>query len=98
MQKIDELPTQTTGWTCDLITVKGDNVDANGKFAAEELELWHRDPVECVKELMGNPAFRDLLVYAPEQAFRDEEGTNRIFDEMWTGDWWWDMQVSHFQI
>ncbi|KAK0435049.1 Zn-finger domain-containing protein [Armillaria borealis] len=82
----------TAGWKCDIVTVKEDKIDANGKPAVEDLELWHRDPVECVKELMGNPAFRELLAYAPEQAFHDEQGTNRIFDQMWMGDWWWETQ------
>jgi hypothetical protein len=49
--------------------------------------------VECVKELLGNPALRDSMKYAPERHFKDEVGTNQIYDEMWTADWWWDMQV-----
>ena len=24
----------------------------------------------------------------------DEESTNRVFYEMWTGDWWWNTQVK----
>ena len=55
----------------------------------ERLELWKRDPVECVKELMGNPMFKDSLEYAPQKHFVDKEGKNHVFDEMWTGDWWW---------
>lgn len=60
---------------------------------SEDLELWKRDPVECIKDLIGNPAFRDLMSYVPQQAYTDAEGKNRIFDEMWTADWWWDTQV-----
>ncbi|KAK0434699.1 hypothetical protein EV421DRAFT_1892682 [Armillaria borealis] len=56
-------------------------------LACEDLQLWRCDPIECVKELMGNPAFRKLLAYAPEQAFVNEDGTNQIFDQMWTGEW-----------
>ncbi|KAK0451956.1 Zn-finger domain-containing protein [Desarmillaria tabescens] len=86
------LPTQTAGWICNIVTVKRDKIDADGKVACEDLELWHHDPIECVKELMGNPAFCELLAYAPEQAFVDEDGTNQIFDQMWTGEWWWATQ------
>jgi hypothetical protein len=32
--------------------------------------------------------------FAPEKAYEDPEGKNRIFDEMWSGDWWWDLQVG----
>jgi len=62
-------------------------------MSSEKLELWRRNPVECMKELMGNPIFKDALEYAPQKHFSDEEGTNRVFDEMWTGDWWWNTQV-----
>ena len=93
--KIDALPTQGPEWTCDIVKAQGDRLDEDGQLmAAEEMELWRRDPVECVRELIGNPTFKDLLAYAPEQAFCDQEGKVRIFDEMWTGDWWWDLQVS----
>ncbi|KAI6039361.1 hypothetical protein EDC04DRAFT_2867989 [Pisolithus marmoratus] len=32
------------------------------------------------------------MAYVPECAYADERGENHIYDEMWTGDWWWDMQ------
>jgi hypothetical protein len=60
----------------------------------EEVELWMRDPLECIEELLSNPAFRDQVRYAPEKAYTDETGETRIYDEMWTGDWWWETQVS----
>ena len=62
---------------------------------AEQLELWLRDPIECLWELMGNPMFKDVLKYAPEKAYLDEEGNLRIYDEMWLADWWWEIQVSN---
>lgn len=60
----------------------------------EELELWRRDPVECVKDLISNPAFRDHMSYVPEEVYSDSEGNTRVYDEMWTGEWWWKTQVS----
>lgn len=62
---------------------------------AEKLELWRRDPVECVKELMGNPALKDSIQYAPGKQYTDAEGKNRVYEEMWTGDWWWETQVQY---
>ena len=95
MKKIDELPTQATGWTCDIVTSPGNQLTDEGEpVPSERLELWRRDPVECLKELMGNPMFKNSLEYAPQKHFMDEEGTNRVYDEMWTGDWWWDTQVK----
>lgn len=96
LKKIDALPTQwATGWTCDIVTSKGDLLNDNGEpLPSEQLELWRRDPVECVKELMGNPAFKNHLKYAPERRYEDSEGKTRVYDEMWTGTWWWDTQVK----
>lgn len=30
----------------------------------------------------------------PEKMFTNDDGKERIIDEMWTGDWWWELQVS----
>lgn len=76
----------------------GDVVDDNGVCMEESVEVWRRDPVECVKELMGNPAFKNHMSYIAEHVYLDNEGKVRIFDEMWTADWWWDTQVSLFDI
>ncbi|KIP05982.1 hypothetical protein PHLGIDRAFT_73354 [Phlebiopsis gigantea 11061_1 CR5-6] len=79
-------------WKCKEVTQEGDLRDAQGRARTETLEVWYRDPVECIKELLGNPMFRQHLAYAPERVYRDQHGTNRHIDEMWTADWWWDMQ------
>ena len=95
LKKVDGLPTQAAGWTCDIITSTGNQVSDEGEpVPSERLELWRRDPVECIKELMGNPSFKNSLEYAPQRHFLDKEGNNRVFDEMWTGEWWWNIQVS----
>lgn len=77
-----------------MVKLVGDIKDDNEEVRTEELELWYRDPVDVVRELMGNPVFRDVMQYSPEQVYRDEAGTDRVVNEMWTGNWWWDMQVS----
>jgi hypothetical protein len=88
------LPTQGAGWTCDVITSVGNQLDDDGEpMPAEKIELWRRDPVECVRELLGNPALKEDMKYAPERVYEDVEGNSRVFDEMWTGDWWWETQV-----
>ncbi|KAG6835260.1 hypothetical protein H0H93_003352, partial [Arthromyces matolae] len=91
LKKIDQLPIGTD-WICDIVDVIGDRVDENGEVVQEHLELWHRDPVECVKELFGNPGLKDHIAYKPERVYTDKEGTNRIIDEAWTADWWWETQ------
>lgn len=56
LQKVNGLP-QGPGWTQEIITVTDDATDEEGTPEDEELELWLRDPVECIAELIGNPAF-----------------------------------------
>ncbi|KAG1843935.1 Zn-finger domain-containing protein [Suillus subalutaceus] len=81
LKKIDALPTKGPEWHCDLIKVAGDIIATDGEMSSAELELWRRDPVDCIRELIGNPTFKDMMAYAPEHAFEDRGG-----------DWWWDMQ------
>ena len=95
LKKIDALPTQVATWTWDTIASEGDWRNKDGKLMPpEQLELWLRDPIECLRELMGNPMFKDVLKYAPEKAYLDEDGNLHVYDEMWLPDWWWEIQVS----
>ncbi|KAG5636644.1 hypothetical protein H0H81_007301 [Sphagnurus paluster] len=32
------------------------------------------------------------MAFAPEQVFTDEACSERVFDEMWTANWWWKIQ------
>lgn len=85
------------------MSVEGDRVGEDGKKLSEDLELWRRDPLECIQELIGNPAFASEIAYEPERVYTDAAGENRMFDEAWTADWWWETQVrrlliSHVQV
>ncbi|KAG6848387.1 hypothetical protein H0H93_000646 [Arthromyces matolae] len=96
IDKIDSL-TGGTSWSCVEINAKGDlpdiEKDPTGQTMRHEtVELWFRDPVECVKELVANPAFQETMSYAPEKIFADAEGKMRVINEMNTGDWWWEIQ------
>ena len=92
-QQVDQLPNKMARWVYEQVTVTGDHVGENGQVATEILDLWRRDPLDCIRELIGNPAFREIMAYAPEQIYSDEDMHNRVINEMWTGDWWWDVQV-----
>ncbi len=51
----------------------------------ERLKVWFRDFVKCIKELMGNPMFRNVMKYVPERQFKDVSKTSEVINEMWTG-------------
>lgn len=49
--------------------------------------------MELVKELIGNPAFRGHMQYEPVKV-RNRKTGKRVFNEAWTANWWWDVQVK----
>jgi Plavaka transposase len=59
----------------------------------ETLEVYHRDILECVRALYGDPEFSPHLVFKPERHYADEDKTVRMYGDMHTGKWWWDTQV-----
>lgn len=82
-------------WICTPFRITGDKLDKEGNPRTEDIELWHRDPVECIRELFGNPAFETNLYYEPYKVYRDEGCMNREYSDLWTGDWWWNLQASN---
>ena len=93
LRKVDVLPVGPQ-WHCDIVNVTGDREGPRGELLTEEMDLWRRDPVECIRDLMGNPAFKDVIVYEPVRV--KQEG-QRYYSEMNTGDWWWNIQVRTVQ-
>ncbi|KAG1776239.1 hypothetical protein EV702DRAFT_1046387 [Suillus placidus] len=86
------------GWSCKKVTVRGNLEDEKGEMLQEEVELWSQDPVECVKELIGNPAFKEHMAYSPAKAYADHAGQHRVIDEMWTADWWGEKQLANLTV
>lgn len=99
MKVVDRLPTGPE-WHCELVRIRGDLVEGEEpeeeNSEAEEVELWLRDPVACVRELIGNLSFHTEIAYAPEKVYTDPQAQTRRYDEMWTGDWWWEAQVCSY--
>ena len=63
LQKVDSL---TTGpeWTCEIVMAHENEVGQDGTMMTEDLELWKHNPVECVKKLIGNLSFQNLVSYS----------------------------------
>ncbi|KAJ6540666.1 hypothetical protein B0H19DRAFT_959211 [Mycena capillaripes] len=94
---VDSLPAGPQ-WYCNPVELVGDELDGDQQPKKEIVEVWYRDPVECVRELLGNPSFTKQGVkiqYKPIRVYKNLRGgryTNREFTEMWTADWWWEIQ------
>ena len=109
MKLINQLPTRPE-WQYELVCIRGDvgreasnaavdegkvqDNEPESKGASEELELWLRDPVACMQELIGNAVFRNKIAYAPEKVYTDSGAQTWCYDKMWTSNWWWKTQVG----
>ncbi|EIW62745.1 uncharacterized protein TRAVEDRAFT_78057, partial [Trametes versicolor FP-101664 SS1] len=81
-KKIDSLPSGEASWNVEVFEAIGDRVGEDGRLKKEKVELWQRNPVDCIRELMGNSAFRDSIRYAPERQYADAGGKERIYGNM----------------
>jgi hypothetical protein len=59
----------------------------------EELVFYWCDVLECIRSLYGNPKLAQDLAFLPERHYTGHARTSRIYNEMYTGDWWWSVQV-----
>jgi hypothetical protein len=82
-----------------------DSIPACAEWKSQELwfksdpdakhTIHYRDPCVAVKSLLGNPAHANDIVYWPRKIFKDSGRSCRIYNEMWTGNWWHTVQVSN---
>ncbi|KAJ7883702.1 hypothetical protein B0H14DRAFT_2564777 [Mycena olivaceomarginata] len=77
---VDSLPAGPQ-WYCNPVELVGDELDADQQPKKEIVEVWYRDPVEC--------GYKPIRVF---KSHRAGHYTNREFTEMWTADWWWEIQ------
>ena len=82
----EELP-HGPPWMCEEITIAGD-------IESETVSLWMRDPLECIKALIGNPSYKESMQYAPIKVWKDMDMDERVYGEMWSANWWGRTQVS----
>jgi len=61
--------------------------------AKNEIHLYYRDPVECLKSLMRSPLLKDHLNFTPRRLFEDSEKQVRVYTEWLSGNAAWSMQV-----
>ncbi|KAG9123862.1 hypothetical protein FRC07_013710 [Ceratobasidium sp. 392] len=71
-------------WYRETVKVYGDQGE-------EILDLWKRSIPDAIRFLLGNKRFLSHMRFAPEQHFDSETG-KQVYDEMWSGLWWWQMQ------
>lgn len=77
------------------ITVNGTCLDEYSKKMTEVLDLWVRDPMAVIADLIGNPEFKDDLTYEPSWTYEEEDGkiVEEFIDDMPSAKWMWELQV-----
>jgi hypothetical protein len=56
--------------------------------------LYKRSVIDVIRDLIGNPSFKNFMRYRPERQWTSWAQTSCVYSEMWTGNWWWRRQVS----
>jgi hypothetical protein len=62
-------------------------------LSGEIFDIWHRDILECIQSLFGDPDFSGKLKFVPERHYSDKDRLNRVYTDVHTGKWWWKLQV-----
>lgn len=86
LKLVDKIPDRAGQWTTRTLKFKDRQ--------EEPYLMRHRDVIDAIKSLWGDPALSEHLVYKPKKIFSDSNKSNRIYSEMWTGKWWSAIQVS----
>jgi hypothetical protein len=55
--------------------------------------MYSRDILECIKALYSDADFAKHLLLKPERHYKLNDRNQRIYDDMYTGEWWWQVQV-----
>jgi hypothetical protein len=66
LKTVDSLPGGRAQWKLIKITFEGTELDTRGQRVKESVELYARNPADCVADLISNPTFNKTISYAPE--------------------------------
>ncbi|KZT53153.1 hypothetical protein CALCODRAFT_440577 [Calocera cornea HHB12733] len=72
-------------------------VEGASGMDSETLELWGRDPLDCVRELLGDPLLNGHIDYAPRRDYVDGSCSERLYSEYATGNHMWTTQASRLR-
>ncbi|KAF8606951.1 hypothetical protein BDV93DRAFT_436496 [Ceratobasidium sp. AG-I] len=82
---IDKLP-HGPSWTSEEL------IAGEGEYERVHI-VYKRSVIDVIRDLIGNPRFKDAMRYAPERHWTSTKMDSRVYGEMWTGNWWWRRQL-----
>jgi hypothetical protein len=73
-------------WFSAVVTIDKDIIG----LSARQYQFYYQDVESVIRFLLGHIPFKDNLVYSPIRVLNENE--HRVYTEMHTGDWWWQIQ------
>lgn len=95
--RIDSSSVGDAPWTDFTVSYDGDIPEGESEppeWMTQEYQVWFRDPVQLMRNLVANPDFKNEFDYTPYQEY-DQQGKHRYQDLM-SGDWAWRQAVRTF--
>ena len=87
-RRVDSLEARSASWVSKIIRP---GIRA-ASWQPEIVKFWMRDSMIILKELVGDVKVADHMKWHPEKVYNSKG--QRLYSELWTGDWWWTKQVS----
>ena len=75
-------------WSTAKIAIPRDANDSE----PTEYTFYYRNVMKAIKFLIRHEPFKDNLTYAPVRAYASKDQARRMYNELHTGDWWWETQ------
>ena len=66
-------------------------------ISGESYNFYFREVIPCICMLFGDPRYSRQLIFVPERHYQDAGHTTQVFGEMYTGKWWWSVQVHTYE-
>jgi hypothetical protein len=95
IDRLESLPSSGTQWMAEVII-------PNSGTPLEPATLFFRDPMDAIITLLQRPAFKDAIEFVPRRVWShpddpdDPDRRERIYKEIFSGEWAWRTQVSLF--
>ena len=64
-----------------------------GGTTTEPITFYYRDGLEVFKNILSDPSYRGSMDFIPRRVWQDHRKQSRVYDEIMTADFAWDIQV-----
>lgn len=86
-ERIGKLPASRMAW-------KSIRVIPRSGETTSPVYLCYRDPIDAIRSLLDRYSLRKHLSFTPQRHWKNVELKTRLYNEIFTGDWAWETQVS----